>query len=92
MMLIFEFQTLLFLGKQTSHFNLLSVIFPTWNACRMYQVLLASGKYNTAKMMLNQIPKDDPHVRCVIKACQTSYAASNAVKKKTKKKGVKEER
>lgn len=59
---------------------------------RMYQVLLASGKYNTAKMMLNQIPKDDPHVRCVIKACQTSYAASNAVKKKTKKKGGKEER
>ncbi|XP_022716949.1 pentatricopeptide repeat-containing protein At4g04790, mitochondrial-like isoform X2 [Durio zibethinus] len=40
---------------------------------RMYQALLASGDPKSAKSMLAKIPTDDPHVRCVIKACQTTY-------------------
>lgn len=57
-----------------------------WNACRMYQVLLASGDHKSAKNLLNKIPKDDIHVRCVIKACQTSYMTSKSAKGKKKNK------
>jgi hypothetical protein len=63
--------------------------FHSWNACRMYQALLASGDNKSAKIMLNKIPKDDHHVRCVIKACERSYIVSNSngCMKKKKKKG-----
>ncbi|GAV60856.1 PPR domain-containing protein/PPR_2 domain-containing protein [Cephalotus follicularis] len=40
---------------------------------RMYQALLASGDHKTANILLKKIPKDDPHVRCVIKACKNTY-------------------
>ncbi|KAK4576310.1 hypothetical protein RGQ29_027035 [Quercus rubra] len=53
---------------------------------RMYQVLLASGEHKAAKILLNKIPKDDIHVRCVIKACQTSYIRSMSTKGKKKNK------
>lgn len=53
---------------------------------RMYQVLLASGEHKAAKILLNKIPKDDIHVRCVIKACQTSYIKSKSTKGKKKNK------
>ncbi|KAK7856947.1 pentatricopeptide repeat-containing protein [Quercus suber] len=53
---------------------------------RMYQVLLASGEHKAAKILLNKIPKDDIHVRCVIKACQTSYISSKSTKGKKKNK------
>ena len=52
----------------------------------MYQVLLASGEHKAAKILLNKIPKDDIHVRCVIKACQTSYIRSMSTKGKKKNK------
>ncbi|CAL1354379.1 unnamed protein product [Linum trigynum] len=40
---------------------------------RMYQVLLACGSHTTAKSFLTKIPKDDPHVRMIIVACQVTY-------------------
>lgn len=69
--------------------------FLSWNACRMYQALLASGDHKSAKIMLNKIPKDDPHVLSVIKAFQRSYyivSNSEDDKKRKKKKKEKEER
>lgn len=53
---------------------------------RMYQALLASGDNKSAKIMLNKFPKDDPHVRCVIKACDRSYIVSNSENSMKKKK------
>ncbi|KAK8706080.1 hypothetical protein V6N13_049658 [Hibiscus sabdariffa] len=55
---------------------------------RMYQALLASGDPKSAKSLLTKIPTDDPHVRCIIKACQVTYvqSASSKTKTKTKKK------
>ncbi|KAL7216949.1 hypothetical protein ACSBR1_028806 [Camellia fascicularis] len=50
--------------------------------CRMYQALLASGDHKSATNMLNKIPKDDPHVRCVIKACQATYIKPTSSKEK----------
>ncbi|KAK1326660.1 Pentatricopeptide repeat-containing protein [Acorus calamus] len=40
---------------------------------RMYQVLLASGEYESASNMMKKIPKSDPHVRLIIKECQKTY-------------------
>lgn len=56
--------------------------------CRMYQALLASGAHASATKMLNKMPKDDPHVQCVIKACKATYikpASGTGKKKKNKK-------
>ncbi|XVF77629.1 hypothetical protein PTKIN_Ptkin14bG0061600 [Pterospermum kingtungense] len=52
---------------------------------RMYQALLASGDTKSAKNILTKIPRDDPHVRCVIKACQITYLQSTSSKTKKKK-------
>ncbi|THG07950.1 hypothetical protein TEA_003794 [Camellia sinensis var. sinensis] len=59
----------------------------------MYQALLASGNRQSARKMLNNIPKDDPHIRIVIKACQETYRkpASSKGKRKKKKKENSEE-
>lgn len=64
--------------------------FHSWNACRMYQALLASGDHKSAKIMLNKIPKDDPHVLSVIKAFQRNYIVSNSADGKKRKKKKKE--
>ncbi|KAK1375310.1 Pentatricopeptide repeat-containing protein, mitochondrial [Heracleum sosnowskyi] len=40
---------------------------------RMYQALLALGDGKSAKKLLRHIPRDDPHVCCVIDASQTAY-------------------
>ncbi|CAL9083008.1 unnamed protein product [Musa acuminata var. zebrina] len=40
---------------------------------RMYQALLASREQEAANEMLKQIPKEDPHVRCLIQSCKTAY-------------------
>ncbi|XP_058072693.1 pentatricopeptide repeat-containing protein At4g04790, mitochondrial-like isoform X2 [Magnolia sinica] len=40
---------------------------------RKYQVLLASGKHTSAAKLLKKIQKDDPHVRCIINACNATY-------------------
>ncbi|KAF5948786.1 hypothetical protein HYC85_014743 [Camellia sinensis] len=48
----------------------------------MYQALLASGDHKSATNMLNKIPKDDPHVRCVIKASQATYIKPTSSKEK----------
>lgn len=42
----------------------------------MYRVLLAAGDVKAAKNLLAKIPKDDPHVRFMIKAFQTAYISS----------------
>ncbi|KAL0302071.1 UNVERIFIED_CONTAM: Pentatricopeptide repeat-containing protein, mitochondrial [Sesamum radiatum] len=57
---------------------------------RMYQALLASGDKKSAAKILSKMPKDDPHVRCVAKACENTYIKSPAVemKKKRKKKAL----
>ncbi|KAL5540016.1 hypothetical protein UlMin_043971 [Ulmus minor] len=58
------------------------------NFLRMYQALLTAGDHKAAKILLTKIPKDDPHVRCVIHACQATYMDStykNMKKKKLKK-------
>ncbi|KAL4273268.1 hypothetical protein GQ457_13G002560 [Hibiscus cannabinus] len=56
---------------------------------RMYQALLASGDPKSAKSLLTKIPTDDPHVRCIIKACQVTYVQSTSSKTKTKTKSKK---
>ncbi|KAL6544431.1 hypothetical protein OROMI_023293 [Orobanche minor] len=59
----------------------------TLSFVRMYQALLASGNNKSAAKILNKTQKDDPHVRCVIKACQKTYIKkSPTVSKKQKKK------
>ncbi|KAL6543198.1 hypothetical protein OROHE_010718 [Orobanche hederae] len=59
----------------------------TLSFVRMYQALLASGNNKSAAKILNKTQKDDPHVRCVIKACQKTYIKkSPPVSKKQKKK------
>lgn len=42
---------------------------------RMYQVLLASGEKKSAMKFLKKIPKDDPHVRSIIKSCERTYTS-----------------
>ncbi|KAL6538409.1 hypothetical protein OROGR_012397 [Orobanche gracilis] len=59
----------------------------TLSFVRMYQALLASGNNKSAAKILNKTQKDDPHVRCVIKACQKTYIKkSPPVSKRQKKK------
>ncbi|KAM6553705.1 hypothetical protein CsatB_014467 [Cannabis sativa] len=55
------------------------------NFIRMYQALLIAGDHKAAKILLTKIPKDDPHVRLIIKACQTTYSESIKTKTNTKK-------
>ncbi|KAE8703191.1 hypothetical protein F3Y22_tig00110472pilonHSYRG00005 [Hibiscus syriacus] len=47
----------------------------------MYQALLASGDPKSSKSLLTKIPMDDPHVRCIIKACRESYVQSSSMTK-----------
>ncbi|KAL9236357.1 hypothetical protein vseg_011038 [Gypsophila vaccaria] len=54
---------------------------------RMYQAYLASGHLDEATEFLSTIPKDDPHVQCVIHACRVTYGnRKDGAKKKEKKK------
>ena len=63
-----------------------------WNSYgRMYQAFLACGDHKSAATLLHRIPKDDPHVCCVIEACQTTYAKSSVKSKEKKKKEKMEE-
>lgn len=48
---------------------------------RMYQALLAGGETIAAGDQLKKIPKNDPHVRIIIDACQTTYAVPPVEKK-----------
>lgn len=65
---------------------LLTIWFQSWNDCRMYQALLAAGERQAAKVLQSKIPKDDPHVRCIIESCKTTYYLENEKEKKKKKK------
>lgn len=47
----------------------------------MYQALLALGDRQSAKKMLKQIPRDDPHVCFVIKASQAAYQTKDCKNK-----------
>ncbi|GMH05708.1 hypothetical protein Nepgr_007548 [Nepenthes gracilis] len=51
---------------------------------RMYQALLASGDSKSASNLLNQIPKEDSHVRSVISACQSTYGKNRKNENKKK--------
>nr|XP_043608051.1 pentatricopeptide repeat-containing protein At4g04790, mitochondrial-like isoform X2 [Erigeron canadensis] len=58
---------------------------------RMYQALVASGAHKAAKILLENIPDDDPHVCTVIKASQKTFGKTPSVEsvennKKKKKK------
>ncbi|XP_071692376.1 pentatricopeptide repeat-containing protein At4g04790, mitochondrial-like [Rutidosis leptorrhynchoides] len=55
---------------------------------RMYQALMASGAFKAAKILLENIPDDDPHVRFVLKACRDTFAnsSSSVVETQPKKK------
>lgn len=48
---------------------------------RMYQAFLASGSFKAASKFLSQLPKDDPHVQLVIRACGVTYGKPKARKK-----------
>ncbi|XP_051135646.1 pentatricopeptide repeat-containing protein At4g21880, mitochondrial-like isoform X2 [Andrographis paniculata] len=51
----------------------------------MYQSLLASGNEKSANKILNQMPTNDFHVRCIVKACQNKYLNQEAFEPKGKK-------
>ncbi|ONI13099.1 hypothetical protein PRUPE_4G202300 [Prunus persica] len=53
----------------------------TLSFIRMYQALLAAGDCKASKILLSKIPKDDPHVRTIIKACKTIYSEGKKYKK-----------
>lgn len=54
------------------------------SVCRMYQALLASGDQKSAAKLLSKIPKDDGHVRCVLRACHQKYVKGESVKTRKK--------
>lgn len=66
---------------------------PLFRFCRMYKALLAGGDFEAAKAFLPRISRDDPDVRCIIKAMQKTYIKKPPIpvdtdqkkKKKTKK-------
>ncbi|XP_038897829.1 pentatricopeptide repeat-containing protein At4g04790, mitochondrial-like isoform X2 [Benincasa hispida] len=53
---------------------------------RMYQALLASGAVESAKVLLDKIPKDDAHVCWIIKECELLYIGSPTERKAKRKK------
>ncbi|KAE8655839.1 Tetratricopeptide repeat-like superfamily protein, putative isoform 2 [Hibiscus syriacus] len=69
-----------------SEYQAASLRFNVLTFLRMYQVLLASGDPKSAKSLLTKIPMDDPHVRCIIKACQETYVQSSSMTKTKKQK------
>lgn len=52
----------------------------------MYQALLALGDHKSATRILNEMPKDDPHVNSIINASQETFSIKK--KKKAKKEMV----
>ncbi|XP_076910860.1 pentatricopeptide repeat-containing protein At4g04790, mitochondrial-like [Bidens hawaiensis] len=53
---------------------------------RMYQALLASGAHKAAKVILEKIPDDDPHVCGVLKASHETFGKTASVVSEEKKK------
>ncbi|KAI3983157.1 hypothetical protein MKX01_030879 [Papaver californicum] len=53
---------------------------------RMYQVLLICGEFEAANVMLKNIPKDDPHVRCIIQRSAAIFGPSKCKSSKKNKK------
>ncbi|KAI3673777.1 hypothetical protein L6452_39907 [Arctium lappa] len=56
---------------------------------RMYQALLASGAHKAAKILLENIHDDDPHVCHVLTACRLTFGKSASDETKEKKKTTK---
>lgn len=77
-----DFDMVLYSFKTSYVFEFVSIV---KICCRMYQALLASGDQKSAANILSKIPRDDPHVCCVIKACQQTYKSA-FVKSERKKK------
>ncbi|XP_039046094.1 pentatricopeptide repeat-containing protein At4g04790, mitochondrial-like [Hibiscus syriacus] len=69
-----------------SEYQAASLRFNVLTFLRMHQALLASGDPKSAKSLLTKIPMDDPHVRCIIKACQKTYVQSSSMTKTKKQK------
>ncbi|KAK4714848.1 hypothetical protein R3W88_020755 [Solanum pinnatisectum] len=59
-------------------YNILSYV-------RMYRALLALGDYESAAIILKNIPRDDIHVCSVVEACQTAHGMSAPAKGKKEK-------
>ncbi|KAI3986599.1 hypothetical protein MKX01_014137 [Papaver californicum] len=53
---------------------------------RMYQVLLICGDFEATNVMLKNIAKDDPHVRCIIQRSAAIFGPSKCKSSKKKKK------
>ncbi|XP_068668087.1 pentatricopeptide repeat-containing protein At4g04790, mitochondrial-like isoform X2 [Aristolochia californica] len=68
-------------GKACLPMNILTYL-------RLYQVMLVSGERKSASDILRKISRDDPHVRCIVKACQTTFSEST-VKKRENKQAIK---
>ncbi|KAF5194346.1 Pentatricopeptide repeat-containing protein [Thalictrum thalictroides] len=51
---------------------------------RMYQLHLACGERADAENVLKKISKDDPHIRCIIQACNSAFKNVKSKKKKKK--------
>ncbi|XP_028807755.1 pentatricopeptide repeat-containing protein At4g04790, mitochondrial isoform X2 [Neltuma alba] len=64
-------------------FNVLSYV-------RMYRALLVAEDYKSANFILKKIPKDDPDVRRVVKACQKTCNGRIALEKLTNNMNKKE--
>ncbi|XP_044465617.1 pentatricopeptide repeat-containing protein At4g21880, mitochondrial isoform X2 [Mangifera indica] len=75
---------------QTSHliwkeYEKAGLPYNVFSLLRMYQALLASGDRKSARKILSKIPKDDPHVRMVFKACKSTFSAQQNARGKKKK-------
>ncbi|KMZ57990.1 hypothetical protein ZOSMA_7G00190 [Zostera marina] len=64
-----------------AEYNMNNLPFNALTYLRMYQALLAGGETIAAGDQLKKIPKNDPHVRIIIDACQTTYAVPSVEKK-----------
>ncbi|CAH9135680.1 unnamed protein product [Cuscuta epithymum] len=65
------------------------IVYNSLSYLRMYQAVLALGSRKSAAKLLREIPKEDPHIRAVIHACQAAYGDSTTVGDKKNKKHVK---
>ncbi|XP_021287856.1 pentatricopeptide repeat-containing protein At4g21880, mitochondrial-like isoform X3 [Herrania umbratica] len=74
-------QNSLFIWKE---YQLAGLSYNILSYLRMYQALLACGDLKSANIMLTKIPTDDPHIRLIIKAYQTTYVQSTSSKTKKK--------
>ncbi|EOY12570.1 Tetratricopeptide repeat-like superfamily protein, putative isoform 2 [Theobroma cacao] len=76
-----DLQNSLFIWKE---YQLAGLSYNILSYLGMYQALLACGDLKSANIMRTKIPTDDPHIRLIIKAYQTTYVQSTSSKTKKK--------